>query len=416
MTLTSPTQRALDKDAALRTRAFKVVPGGMYGHTVVSGLWPGAPQFVGRAEGSHVWDVDGNEYVDLMCSWGPILHGHRHPKVEEAVARQSTQVDTGNGPGAVFVELAELFVDTVEHADWAMFAKNGSDVTTLALTIARAQTNRRVILVAEGAYHGALPWCNPNQTGVVASDREFLDYYIFNDLESVRVLAEKHKGDLAGVIVSAFKHDAGFDQALPDPEFARGLRQICDKAGAALILDDVRAGFRMALGASWEPLGVQPDLSAWSKGIGNGYPIAALLGSDDFRSAATSVFATGSFWMSAGPMAAALASIQLLRDEDGVSQMFQQGNRLVEGLRSLALGHGLEVNLTGPSTMPYLSFVHETDRELTELWASNMAARGVFLHPRHNWFISTALTVEDVERALAAADVSFAAVARVGNR
>lgn len=406
----TPTTATNPRTEELLERALRVVPGGVYGHTSRNILWPGAPQFVGRGEGQWVWDVDGHKYLDLMCSWGPILHGHRHPRVEEAVARQVALVDTGNGPAEVYVELAELLTRTVDHADWAMFAKNGTDATTLSLTLARAHTGRRVILVAENAYHGAVPWCNPNTSGVLPADRAHLAYYRFNDLEGVRALAEQHRGDLAGIIVSAFRHDAGDDQELPTPEFAQGLREICDEQRAVLILDDVRAGFRIAHGGSWEPLGVKPDLSAWSKGIANGYPLAAVLGAEHLRDAAAGVFATGSFWMGAGPMAAAVATVELLAEEDGVARMHATGDLFVAGLRDQAASRGFDVNITGPSTMPYLSFAGETDRAITELWAARCAEYGVYLHPRHNWFVSTAITEADIRFALDATDRAFADV------
>jgi glutamate-1-semialdehyde 2,1-aminomutase len=402
----------LPRNRALQERAALVIPGGIYGHLDAALTFKGAPQFVDHADGSRFWDVDGNEYLDLMCSWGPILHGHRHPKIEAAVARQVAKADTANGPGEVLVELAELFTATVAHADWAIFAKNGSDATTLCLTLARAKTHRRTILVAEGAYHGALPWCNPNVSGALPSDRQHLSYYRYNDLDGVRALAEQHRDDLAGIIASAFRHDAGYDQELPTPEFARGLREICDQNAALLILDEVRAGFRLSFGGSWEPLGVQPDLSAWSKAIGNGYPIAAVLGADEIRAAAQSVFATGSFWMSAGPMAAAVATINLLAEEDGVARMSARGQQLRDGITEQARSYGLDVNLTGPVTMPYLSFAGEDNWERTEMWTAGCISRGLYVHPRHNWFLSTALTEADIEQALQASDASFADVAR----
>ncbi len=402
----------LRENQHLSERALRVIPGGMYGHMDAALRWKGAPQFVGRAEGTRVWDVDGNEYLDLLCSFGPILHGHRHPFVEEAAQRQSALGDVGNGPARVLVELAELMTNTVAHADWAMFAKNGGDATTLCITLARAETSRNTVLVAEGAYHGALPWCNPNQTGVLPSDRAHLAYFRYNDLDSVHQLVEQHRDDLAGIIVTPFRHDAGFDQELVDVSFAQGLREICDLTGAVLILDDVRCGFRLANGGSWEPLGVSPDLSAWSKAIGNGYAIAAVLGTDSLRQAAQSIFATGSFWMSAVPMAAAIATIQLLDAEDGVSSMFARGDQLVEGLAEQARSYGLDVRVTGPSTMPYLKFSNEDDHELTELWARACSSEGLWVHPRHNWFLSTAHTEADIEQALRASDVAFGEVAR----
>ena len=147
-------------DSALRQRAARVVPGGMWGHLHAARLPEGYPQFFARGEGCRLWDVDGNEYVDLMCSWGPIVLGHRHPRVEEAVRRQASDGSCMNGPGAVMVELAEKLVATIAHADWVMFQKNGGDATTTAVTIARAETGRRKILVARGSYHGSMPWCS----------------------------------------------------------------------------------------------------------------------------------------------------------------------------------------------------------------------------------------------------------------
>ncbi|MBB3749075.1 glutamate-1-semialdehyde 2,1-aminomutase [Mycolicibacterium sp. BK634] len=408
-TVNAPTHPRSD---ALLHRAEKVIPNAMYGHQDARGLWPGAPQFVSRTAGSRIWDADGHEYIDLLCSWGPIIHGYQHPRIEEAVDKQRQICDTANGPSENFVALAEKLVHVVEHADWAMFAKNGSDVTTLSLTIARAHTGRATILVAEGAYHGALPWCNPDTTGVLPSDRAGLAYYTYNDLDSVEKLVTEHTGDLAGIIVSPFRHDAGFDQEMVDPAFAQGLRRICDEQGAVLILDEVRTGFRMSFGGSWEQYGVRPDLSSWSKAIGNGYPVAAVMGSEPLRESAGSFFVTGTFWFSAVPMVAALASIALLEELDGVSQMFARGNQLVTGLREQAVSYSLPVNITGPVTMPYLSFAGEAQHQVTLAWAAECAARGVFVHPKHNWFMSTALTPADIDNVLIATDAAFSEVAK----
>ncbi len=398
-------------DSALRRRASTSLPYGVYGHVTADLLWPGAPQFVARAEGSRFWDVDGNEYVDLMCSWGPILLGHRHPAVEEAVARQHALVDAGNGPAPVMIELAERLVSVVDHAAWTMLAKNGGDATTLCLTIARAHTGRATILTAGGAYHGALPWCSPGDRGIVPGDRAHLAHYVFNDLDSVLAAAAAHEGDLAGIVVSPFKHDAGYDQELPDPAFARGLRDLCDRTGALLILDDVRAGFRLAFGSSWEPLGVAPDLSAWSKGIANGYALSAVLGAEHVRAAAASVYATGSFWYSADAMAASLATLDVLEREDGVAAMRRWGVRLWDGIEAQARERGVAIVLTGHATMPYLTFPGDVDHALGELFAAVCAREGLYVHPRHNWFVSTALSDADLDAALRATGRALDAVA-----
>jgi len=397
-------------DAALRRRAAAVIPGGMYGHQAAGPLPPEYPQFLRAGLGARVWDVDGNEYVDLMCSYGPVVLGHRHPAVEAAAQAQAARGDCQNGPGAVMVELAELLVGTVQHADWAMLAKNGTDATTMCCTIARAHTGRRRILVARGAYHGAAPWCTPRPAGVTPEDRANLGYYTYNDLESVQAAVTAAGDDLAGVVVSPFRHDAGFDQELVDPSFARGVRALCTQAGAALILDDVRCGFRLHLGSSWEPIGVMADLSAWSKAIANGYPLAAVLGSGAFRDAAASIFVTGSFWFSAVAMAAAAATVGALREENAIEAMAARGTELREGIIAQAAARDLDIRYTGPAPMPYLSFAGDRNHELASVFAAAAVRAGVYLHPRHNWFVSAAMTEADLATALAATDAGLAAV------
>jgi glutamate-1-semialdehyde 2,1-aminomutase len=395
-------------DEQLRERAKAVIPGGMYGHQAA----PGAayPQFMRGGRGARVWDVDGHEYVDLMCSYGPVVLGHRHPAVEAAAAVQAEQGDCQNGPGPVMVDLAELMVATVRHADWAIFAKNGTDATTMCCTIARAQTGKNKILVAKGAYHGAAPWCTPRPAGTTRADHENLIRYTFNDLASVRQAAAEAGDDLAGILVSPFKHDAGFDSELVDHAFARGLRQLCNEKQAALILDDVRCGFRLHLGSSWEPVGVDPDLSAWSKAIANGRALAAVLGNQKFRDGAASVFVTGSFWFAAVPMAAAIATIKALKEENAIEAMHRMGTQLREGIIDQANSWDLAVNYTGPPAMPYLTFAGDHNYELGSVFAAQALRGGAYLHPRHNWFVSAATTEADLALVLEATDQAFAAV------
>ena len=402
--------RRRDADRRLRERARCVIPGGMYGHQNAGPLPPEYPQFLRGGRGARIWDVDGNEYVDLMCSYGPVVLGHQHPAVQEAAAAQAALGDCQNGPGEVMVDLAELLVATVQHADWAMLAKNGTDATTMCATIARAQTGRRKILVATGAYHGAAPWCTPRPAGTTPEDRANLGHYTFNDLASAQAAAGQAGDDLAGIMVSPFKHDAGFDQELVDPAFARGLRALCDATGAALILDDVRCGFRLHLGSSWEPVGVAPDLSAWSKSIANGHALAAVLGSDAYRDGAASVFVTGSFWFSAVPMAAAIATIGALAAEQAIPAMEQAGTALRDGILAQAASWGLDIRYTGPPAMPYLTFAGDSGHELGSVFAAAAMRAGAYLHPRHNWFVSAALTGDDLALALSATDRAFAAV------
>ena len=404
-------RRIRTMDTALRERARAVIPGGMYGHLSVNTLPAEYPQFYQRADGAHVWDVDGNEYVDFMCSFGPILLGHRHPKVEQAAAAQRALGNTMSGPGAVMVELAELLTGRVAHADWAIFAKNGTDATTVSLMVARAATGRPTVLAAAGAYHGAVPWFSHRRDGVTPQDHANFRYYRFNDIASVQqAVQEGGGGDVAAIIVSPFRHDAGLDQEMVRPEFARQLRELCDRIGAALVMDEVRAGFRVHDGGSWEPIGVAPDLSAWSKAIANGYPLAAVLGSAPYAEAAARIFVTGSFWFQSVPMAAAVATITAVREEGAVPAMIRTGTLLREGLDREAAQAGVPISQTGPVQIPNLSFPGDENHARAFAFCAAAADHGVIFHPRHNWFLSAAHTESDIERALTAARAGLRAV------
>jgi glutamate-1-semialdehyde 2,1-aminomutase len=399
------------RDQALRARALKVVPGGMSGHLNAAALPASYPQFFESGAGCRVRDVDGREFIDFMCSWGPVILGHKHPEVEEAVARQMAKGDCLNGPTERFVELAELFTSRIAHADWAMFQKNGTDATTVCLTIARAGTGRRKILVATGAYHGAIPWCTPSLAGVTAEDRAHLIYFTYNDIEALETAAAAAGDDLAGILVSAFRHDVGFDQQLTRKEFAQRVREICDAKDAALIVDDVRAGLRVAAGCSWETVGVNPDLSAWSKAIANGYALAAIAGSDRFRQAATRIYTTGSFWSAGVSMAASVATLKVLGSVDSVGHMQRLGERFRAGIARQSAKYGVGVRQTGPAQMPTILFDDDADFAKGFLFTGEALKQGVYLHPRHNMFLSMAHQEADIDQALEATDRAFQVVA-----
>jgi glutamate-1-semialdehyde 2,1-aminomutase len=397
-------------DAALRERALRVVPGGMWGHLDAKRLPDGYPQFFARAEGCRLWDVDGRPYLDFMCSWGPNLLGHRHPEVEAAVERQKSFGDCMNGPAEVMVDLAELVVDTIAHADWTQFQKNGTDATTTCVTIARAATQRRKLLAAKGAYHGAVPWCSPSVEGVTTEDRAHLLYFEFNDIASLERAAAEAGDDLAGIIVSAHRHDLSRDQEMPTKEFAQRARELCTAKGAALILDEVRTGFRINLAGSWEHLGVRPDLSAWSKAIGNGYPLAAVTGREWLRKAAEKVFVTGSFWCGASAMAAGMATLTVLRRGGVVEHLRAMGTRLRSGIDALAARHGVRLRQSGPVQMPLILFDDDADFRKAFLFCQTVLAKGVYFHPRHNMFLCAAHGEAEIDEALQAVDAGLAAV------
>lgn len=399
------------KDAALRARALKVIPNGMYGHESVRMLPASFPQFFSRAEGAYIWDADGNRYLDYMCAYGPSLLGYRDARVEAAAQAQAALGDTLTGPSPLMVELAETLVSMVDHADWAMFCKNGTDATTMAMSSARAQTGKRVVLVAQGAYHGAAPWCTPIPAGTVPEDRAHVRTYAYNDAASLEAAVAAAGDDLAAIFASPFRHDAFLDQEAPDRAYARRARALCDETGAMLIVDEVRAGFRLARGSSWSELGVQPDLSAWGKCFANGHPISALLGSDRCREGAGAIYATGSFWLSAVPMAAAIETLRIIRESDYLEHSVALGERLRAGLDLAASKQGFTLRQTGPVQMPQIMFADDPDFRVGYGWAEEMLAHGIYMHPWHNMFLCASMTEADIDATVAAADEAFAAVA-----
>lgn len=388
-------------------RARRVIPGGMYGHQSTAILPDVYPQFFTRAEGARLWDADNNEYIDYMCAYGPNLLGYRHPAVEDAVSAQQRLGDTMTGPSEIMVDLAEKFVAMVSHADWVIFCKNGTDATTMAMMTARSLTKKRKILVATKAYHGAAPWCNPFMNGIVPEERAHILQYEYNNPASLEDAFRTAGDDVAGVFGSAFRHDVFEDQDLPRRDYAETARRLCDKTGALLIVDDVRAGFRVARDCSWSKVGVQPDLSAWGKTIANGYALSALAGSEKARAGAQGIFVTGSYWFQAIPMAAAIATLTEIQRSDYLERMEKMGALLREGLADQAAGYGFSLRQTGPAQMPMILFDDDPDLRLGYCWVAEALTRGVYIHPWHNNFICAALTEDDVKLTLDATGEAF---------
>ncbi|MEV6344302.1 aminotransferase class III-fold pyridoxal phosphate-dependent enzyme [Actinoplanes sp. NPDC051851] len=399
-------------DRALRARAAKVIPGGMYGHMTADErtMPPSFPQFWERGEGAHTWDVDGNRFIDYFCAFGPMLLGHRNPVVEAAAAEQARAGDTLSGPSARMVEFAELLTGTVAHAEWAMFAKNGTDATSAAVRVARASTGRTKLLKAAVAYHGANDWFTPKTVGTTPQDRLNIVEFDYNDIASMEKAAAEHDGDVAAIILTPFRHDAFVAQELVDPAFAKAARELATRIGAALILDEVRTGLRLDVRGAWESLGVRPDLTAYSKALANGHAIAAVVGVDGLRPAAADIYVTGSFWYSAVPMAAGIATVRTAAEIDAPELMRVAGERLKAGLEAQGAAAGMPLRLTGPVQMPLLGF--EDDPELKKAFAftGEAAKRGVLLHPWHNMFLSTAHTAEVIDDTLARTGEAFAAL------
>jgi glutamate-1-semialdehyde 2,1-aminomutase len=384
----------------------------MYGHQSTALLPDDYPQYFERGEGAHIWDVDGKRYLDLMCAYGPNLFGYANPQIDAAFVRQLGIGDTLTGPTALMVELAETFVSLVSHADWAMFCKNGTDATTMALVTARAHTRRKTVVRAKGAYHGAAPWCVPRPTGTVETDRAYQITCDYNDVASLEAAVAEAGDDLACIFAAPFKHDAFIDQTEPELAYALRARELCDQTGALLIVDDVRAGLRVARDCSWAKIGVQPDLSTFGKCVANGHALSVLAGSNKARDAASKIFVTGSFWFQAAPMAAAIETLGLVTGTDYLERMTALGERLRDGLNERAQAAGFGLRQTGPVTMPLFLFDDDPDLRKGFRFSSAMLDRGVYVHPWHNMFLCAAMTEADIDSALNAAEGAFADLKR----
>jgi glutamate-1-semialdehyde 2,1-aminomutase len=397
---------SLTMDQALRARASKVIPSGMYGHMSTTRLPENYPQFTKRAEGGRIWSYDGNEYIDYLCAFGPNILGYKHPRVEEAVQRQMKLGDCTTGPSALMVELAEKMTSNSAHADWSMFCKNGSDATTICLMVARAQTGRKKILMAEGTYHGADVWCSKSTAGITDEARSNLIGFKYNDIVSLEKAVEDAGSDLAGIIVTPNKHEVGVPQQLATPAFAQRIRTLCDEKNAALILDDVRCSYRFSLGSTWETMGVLPDLCAMGKTLANGYALSAVLGSDAFRDGAADIFTTGSYWFSSVAFAAGLATIEAIEEEDAIRRIAETATRLRMGIAAQALSYNFKVDQSGPVSMPLFLFEDDPDFAIGRAFCNEALKAGVYLHPVHNMFVCAAHD-QDIDSTLERTDTVF---------
>lgn len=401
-------------DAAF-ARAAKVIPGGVYGHlSPTEGMHiprSAFPKFSSHAQGTRFWDLDGNEFIDYMCGYGPNVLGYGDPDVAAAADVQARKEDTASVPSVALVDFAEVMVDTVASADWAFFAKNGGDVTTLAIMTARAATARRRIVFFSGYYHGVDPWAQKlDYPGVLPQDVGGNIEVKWNDIDSLRETFAEHRGEIAALIAQPYQHGNFADNELPAPGFWAAVRALCDEHGVVLIVDDVRAGFRLDLAGSDHHYGFSADLICFCKAIANGYNVSALCGRESLRSAVSSITYTGSYWMSAVPFAAGMATIAKLKELDAPALFRELGTSLTEGLVDVAAGHGLTLVASGEPALFYLRIADDPSLMLHQRWIAECVRRGVFLTSHHNHFINAALTSDDIVRTLEVADEAFDAI------
>ena len=393
-------------------RAAQVIPGGVYGHTSPAASLPiYFPYYVEKAEGCYLWDVDGNRYLDFVCAYGPIVLGHNHPEVEAAAEAERKKGGLYSHPSTVMVELAELLVKRIDFGAWSVFGKNGSDMTTWAMQVARQHTARKKVLVLRGAYHGVDAWTNPSPGGIIEEDRLHIHDFIWNDTDSFLEQVKRYPDQIAAVMVTPFHHPAFGPNVLPEKTFVETINRECRKVGIILILDDIRAGFRLNTEGSHTLFGWQPDMACYCKALGNGYPISATVGREELKQSAGKVFLTGSYWNDAVPLAAAKRCLEVMESEKIPEKLATLGQRLISGLVAGAAEQGIKLIGNEPYATPTITF--EDDRDLRKLqrFSELCSENGVLFHPHHNWFISAAHTEEAIDEAIEVAKKAFTVMA-----
>jgi glutamate-1-semialdehyde 2,1-aminomutase/spore coat polysaccharide biosynthesis protein SpsF len=397
----------------LLERAEKVIPLGTQTFSKSRTQYPQgqAPLFLTHGRGGRVWDVDGNEYVDLVNGLLPIVLGYCDPDVDGAIRAQLDKGITFSLATELEIELAELLVEIIPSAEMVRFGKNGSDATSACVRIARAVTGRDRI--AAGGYHGWQDWyigATTRHKGVPGAVRALTHRFPFLDIAALEVLLHRYKGEFAAVILET----VGATE--PGEGQLAAIRDLTHRHGALLIFDEIITGFRVALGGAQARYGVTPDLSAFGKSMGNGMPIAAVVGRADLMREMEHIFFSSTFGGEALSLAAALATVKKLRDRKVIDQLWSRGAALADGLRRLIERHGLAgiITVNGVPSWTLLGF-HDaangcSKEAVKTLLMIEMLRRGVLSAGSHN--ISYAHDAADLAQVLEAYDHALAGVAQ----
>ena len=414
--------------ADLFARAERLMPGGVNSPVRAFRAVGGSPRFIERGRGSRVWDADGREYIDYIGSWGPLLLGHAHPAVVDAVSAQAARGTSFGAPTALEVEMAETIVRMVPSIEMLRMVSSGTEATMAAVRLARGATGRARVLKFEGCYHGhadsflvkagsgAATFGTPNSPGVTEGTARDTVNAGYNDVEDVRRAFAVHAGAVAAVIVEPVAGNMGV--VPPRPGFLETLRELCSADGATLIFDEVMTGFRVARGGAQQRYGVTPDLTTLGKVIGGGLPVAAYGGRRHLMaqvSPSGPVYQAGTLSGNPLSMAAGLATLRELEQDPNLYERLENaGAVLEEHLTALVDRHGFPCRLARVASMWTLFF---SDREVTG-WSD--AARcdtarfarffhgalenGILIAPSQFEanFISAAHTPEDIESTVAA--------------
>ncbi|MGB9903578.1 MAG: aminotransferase class III-fold pyridoxal phosphate-dependent enzyme [Desulfotomaculales bacterium] len=388
-------------------RALKTIPLGTQTFSKSKTQYPYgvSPYFIQKAQGSRVWDVDGNEYIDFINGLAAITLGYNDPDVTTAVLAQLQEGVVFSLPHPLEVQVAEKIVEMVPCAEMVRFGKNGSDATAGAIRLARAYTKRDH--VAACGYHGWQDWyigVTTRNLGVPAAVRELTHTFTYNNLDSLQELFRKWPGQIAAVILEPMNVQE------PQNNFLSEVRELTHKNGAVLIFDEIITGFRFANGGAQEYFGVTPDLATFGKGLANGYPLSAIAGRADIMRLLEEVFFSFTFGGEALSLAAALATMTKLQREPVIETLKTQGQKVVTGLKNLIARHQINhiVSISGHPSWSFLNIKDVppyTQWEIKTLFLQEMFARGILTLGTHN--MSYSHSDADVAKLLAVYEEVF---------
>ena len=365
----------------------------------------GNPVFIDRAEGAKLRDVDGNVYTDYLLGFGSVVLGHGHTEVNRAVV---AALERGVNPTLLDVahlDLAERIVGLVPSADLVSFLKTGSDAVDAAVRLARVVTGRSHVL--HYGHHGWHDWCSASP-GVPDASKSLLHRFAYNDIDSARALFDAHPGQIACVVMMPYELEP------PRPGYLQAMKDLAHDNGALFILDEVRSGFRIGLAGAQGAFGVEPDISAFGKAMANGHAISALAGRRGIMARILDLGLTVTYFRSPDAMAASLATLEILEREDVPARLKRLGRRLMDGLDQAAHTAGVPARAIGLEATPFLRFDHEREAErdrALRLFCNGMLARGSLMTPAHHWFLCAAMTEDDIDRTVRAAERTFADIA-----
>ncbi|HET7541969.1 MAG TPA: aminotransferase class III-fold pyridoxal phosphate-dependent enzyme [Polyangiaceae bacterium] len=395
-----------EQSTRLLERARAVIPGGHHlsGRPLLVG--EESPLYMTRGKGARCWDADGNEYIDYIGAYGPFLLGYAHEEVDAAARAQLERGSLLSLNHPLHVEFAERLVARFPSAQMATFFKTGSEATTAALRIARVATGRRSVVRC--GYHGWHDWCLPLEPFVPVGLEQQVHELDVSRPASLEKLFQNHAGTIAAVIVAPEMISP------PQPDVFRQLMAITRAHGALFILDEVKTALRIKPGSFQEYIGLVPDLTALSKALGNGWPIAAVLGKREVMQVAAGMHLSATYHGDTAAMAAAMATLDFVQQHPVAEHVWAMGERLIAGLNESAARHGIVALAFGEPLppMPFLKFLYSdpacNDRVMARFYRE-VLAQGVLLHPRHLWFVSYAHSAGDIERTLSVADAAFRA-------